>query len=186
MDGKINKEFHNPNQLVFLLQLAGEFCEQDKKEEIWKLAAPIIEPKLDPDSGEFTLGLNLSEPHPRGQLNARMMSGWVCGQGAWSQIFNQPNLTKFDEPTVHGVDFPSVALSKAIWDGESLHLSIQPKNEKLKDTVTEFTVSSIDSNLNWTLVDRNGVRAPLKIEDRQLKVRARADNTSFRIESVSK
>ncbi|MCL0105613.1 hypothetical protein M1N90_02505, partial [Dehalococcoidia bacterium] len=43
--------------------------------------------------------------------------------GLW-RIFNEPNLRKFNDPTVHGVDFPTVCLSQAWYDLERSRLII--------------------------------------------------------------
>ena len=110
---------------VMLLQIAGEFADEATKARLWEAAEAHIEPTWDRERGEFTLGFKLDEPHPRGQWNARSMAGWICTKGAWSRIFNEPNLSKFSEPTVEGVDFPRIALSEARWDGDALHLAAQ-------------------------------------------------------------
>jgi hypothetical protein len=49
-------------------------------------------------------------------MNATMMVGDAGSEGAWSRIFNEPNLKKFDQPTVVGVDFPKVGISEAAYD----------------------------------------------------------------------
>src|SRR2546430_1172924 len=86
---------------------------------------PVVDEHVLPtwvrDAGEFTFGFGLGEEHPRGQWNARAMAGWVCTTGAWSDVFNRPNLAKFEQPTVVDVDFPRVAMSAARWDGTALH-----------------------------------------------------------------
>ena len=98
------------------------------KARIWAAADEHTEPTWNRDAGEFTLGFGLGEEHPRGQWNARAMAGWVCTTGAWSDVFNGPNLAKFDQPTVVDVDFPRVAMSTARWDGTALHLAASPQN----------------------------------------------------------
>jgi hypothetical protein len=82
----------NPQAAVAMLQLAGEFGEESVQERIWSAAEPFLEPTWDRESGEFTLGLGLGEPHPRGQLNARAMAGRACTPGAWSRLFDAPNV----------------------------------------------------------------------------------------------
>ena len=51
-------------------------------------------------------GFGLGEPVPRGQLNGVIMMAEVGEPGAWSRVFNGPNVTKFEDPTVVGVDYP--------------------------------------------------------------------------------
>ncbi len=151
-DGRI-VGLDNPMNAVVLLQLAGEFGDDSVRERIWDAAGEFLEPSWDRERGEFTLGFGLGEPHPRGQLNARAMAARACTAGAWARIFNEPNLTKFDEPTVVGVDFPSVALSEARWDvgrGE-LRVRAVAKNESLLGAPTQFRVTNVSGASGWTL-----------------------------------
>ena len=83
--------------------------------------------------------------------------------GAWSRIFNKPNLQKFTEPTVSGVDFPRVALSEARWDGQCLHLAAHPQNADVAGTRTSLTVSNLDPSTNWMLVDADGNNSNLQV-----------------------
>ncbi len=39
--------------------------------------------------------------------------------GDWWRIFNEPNLAKHDEPTVEGVDYPSVGIAQAYNDADT-------------------------------------------------------------------
>ena len=165
-----------PSQATFLLQIAGEFADPLTKQRIWEAADEHIEPTWDQESGEFTLGLGLNEAHPRGQLNARMMAGWVCTEGAWSRIFNEPNLTKFDEPTVEGVDFPRFALSEANWDGKALHIAVHPQNQAVEGTRTTVRITNVASVDNWIVTQANGETVPLDPKGDYLEATLIADN----------
>ena len=184
LDGQIKEHWRSADQLTMLLQLAGELAESDVKASLWQLAEPMLEPMHDEDSGEFTLGLGLNEIHPRGQLNARIMAGWVCERGSWSRIFNEPNLSKFDEPSVCGVDFPNVALSVARWDGTKMHLCVQPKNNRLEGKMTEFKIVDLDRTKKWCLVSSDGQSIGLAAVGEELSVRIQANNLPYWIEAV--
>lgn len=145
---------------VMLVQLAGEFADGSTKARIWAAADEHFEPTWAADSGEFTFGFGLGEEHPRGQWNARAMAGWVCTPGAWSDVFNRPNLTKFAEPTVVGVDFPRVALREAAWDGASLRLAASPQNASVRGTRTSMRVTNAAAG-DWTVVRPDGERVAL-------------------------
>ena len=67
----------------------------------------------------------MNEPYPRGQYNANLMVPEVGGPGSWSRMFTDPNLEKFGQPTVYGVDFPSVGLSQGYYDQQKKTLIIQ-------------------------------------------------------------
>ena len=140
----------NPQAGPMLLWQAGEFATPEVKAKLWEAAKDQVDPHWDPERGEFTLGFGLDEAHPRGQLNARAMAGWVSRPGAWSTIFNEPNLDKFDEPTVSGVDFPRIALSEARWDGTAVHLAAHPQNDSVRNTTTEVTVPEISGAIGTT------------------------------------
>ena len=146
----------DPNRATMLLQFAGEFADADTKRRIWESADASVEPTWDREAGEFTLGFGLDEPHPRGQLNARAMAGWVGTPGAWSRIFNEPNLDKFNEPTVEGVDFPSFALSQASWDGVALHLAVHPQNAGNEGRKTSLRITNAVSTNGWVVTYAGG------------------------------
>lgn len=146
----------NPQLGVLLVQIAGEFADPATKARIWSAADQHFGPTWDHDRGEFTLGFGLGEPYPRGQWNARAMAGWVCTEGAWSDVFNRPNLAKFDEPTVVGVDFPRVALSEARWDGEALHLAAHPQNASTRGSRTSLRVTNVATTEGWTMTRPDG------------------------------
>jgi hypothetical protein len=142
-----------------LVQMAGEFADPDVKARIWSASDDGLEPTWDRDAGEFTFGFGLGEEHPRGQMNARAMAGWVCTTGAWSNIFNAPNLAKFDQPTVVDVDFPRVAMSVAHYDGRSLHLAASPQNASVRDTRTSLRLTNLDGE--WVLERPDGQTTPV-------------------------
>ncbi len=152
-----------PAQLAMpLVQLGGEFADASIKSRIWAAADEALEPTWDRDRGEFTFGFGLGEEHPRGQWNARAMAGWVCTTGAWSHIFNRPNLAKFDQPTVVDVDFPRVALSVARWDGAVLHLAASPQNASVKGTPTTVRLTNLRPTAgSWVLDGSDGETVPV-------------------------
>ncbi len=173
----------DPLNAVALLQLAGEFGEDSVRERIWDAADEFLEPTWDRESGEFTLGFRLGEPHPRGQLNARAMAARACTTGAWARIFNEPNLGKFAEPTVVGVDFPTVALSEARWDvgrGE-LRVRAVAKNEALGHEPTQFRVTNVADASGWTLRSEAGEVAHLGSAAGDVLVEIPADGRAWMI-----
>jgi len=166
----------NPAKATMLLQLAGEFCDSSTKKRLWDVAEEFIEPTWNQELGEFTLGLRLNEPHPRGQWNARIMAGWVCEKGDWSKIFNEPNLRKFSEPTLEGVNFPDFALSEARWTGDEMHLRVQPKTEQLRSVKTSMKLTNIKSCKGWVVIHSNGEKNRLLEKDDHVELILRADN----------
>ena len=74
------------------------------------------EPVWDEATGEFYWRLGLDEPTPRGQLNAAAAMAEANSLNGWSNLFATENLRKFVDPTIHGVDFPTMCLSQASFD----------------------------------------------------------------------
>jgi hypothetical protein len=171
----------SPDAGVMLVQLAGEFADPAVTARLWDAADQFFEPTWNHDTGEFTLGFGLNESHPRGQLNARAMAGWVCREGAWSRVFNQPNLAKFDEPTVSGVDFPRVALSQAWWDGSSLRLAAQPQNATARESRTSVRITGLPSG-DWQVVHPDLTTVPLRTAAGTARAELVADNELVRID----
>ncbi|MEZ5560668.1 MAG: hypothetical protein R3E86_19245 [Pseudomonadales bacterium] len=171
----------NPALATQLLQIAGEFADPATKARIWAAAEPHVEPTWNADLGEFTLGFGLGEAHPRGQWNARTMAGWVCTQGAWSRIFNEPNLVKFHEPTVEGVDFPRVAMSEARWDGRALHLAAAPQNDDVRGSKTQVRIINLPNHASWRVHYSGGRSVALPGGRATLDVELTVDNRPARI-----
>jgi hypothetical protein len=113
------------------------------------------EPTWDEETGEFTWGFGLNEPHPRGQFNASAAMAEATTEGAWKRLFNQPNLRKFVDPTVFGVDFPTVCLSQATYDAERrlLVIATDAGVPAARGKPTTFRVTNIDPGSCSVVVD---------------------------------
>jgi hypothetical protein len=123
--------------------LATEFGDDAARKRINELADRAFEPTW--TDGEFTWGFGLNEPHPRGQMNATMMVGEAGSEGAWWRIFNEPNLKKFEQPTVVGVDFPAVAMSEAYYDEatRTLQLTMEIADDAPRGSDTWFRIQNM-------------------------------------------
>ena len=152
----------DPGLASLLAMQTSEFDDGRIRERMWSVLDRAHEPTWNRERGEFTFGFGLDEPHPRGQLNARAMAGWVCQPGAWSRIFTSPGDSRFTDPTVTGVDFPDVALSEAWWDGSALHLAAQPRNASLAGARTSMRVTALPSDGPWTLTASDGSVTPVE------------------------
>ena len=84
------------------------------------------EPTWDSVRGEFTWGLGMGEPHPRGQFNAFLAAADAAGPGAWTRLSAAPLEPC---PQVVGVDFPDMAFHRAEWIDGNLHLGLAPLRE---------------------------------------------------------
>ena len=106
----------NPYITARTLSLANELGDTEIVKKLRAYVEAHYEPTWDRQAGEFYYLFGLREPYPRGQYNANLMVSEVAGPGAWWRLFNEPNLKKFDEPTVHDVDYPRMGLSQAYYD----------------------------------------------------------------------
>ena len=104
--------------------LAREFGDEAVHARLKACSEASDEPSWDTGTGEFTWRFGLDEPHPRGQMNATAALAEAAAPGAWADLLCRPNLRKFLEPTVHGVDFPRVCLSQAAYDVERRLLAV--------------------------------------------------------------
>jgi hypothetical protein len=121
--GKI-RQVRDPRVIPLGLVLAKEFGDRAVETRLREYVEASLEPHWDRSTGEFTWGFGLGEPVPRGQLNGVIMMAEVGEPGAWSRVFNGPNVTKFEDPTVVGVDYPSVGISQAWVDRRERRLAL--------------------------------------------------------------
>jgi len=126
--------------------LAREFGDEAVYAKLKNHSEGHDEPSWDTETGEFTWRFGLDEPHPRGQLNASAALVEAAEPGAYANLIQRPNLRKFLEPTVHGVDFPKVCLSQAIYDAERrlLVVTTDAGAPKAAGEPTTFRITNVD------------------------------------------
>ena len=144
-----------PQGTVIGLGLAREFGNDAVHTKLMAHAESHYEPTWDAARGEFTWGFGLNEPYPRGQLNAGIMTAEAGSDGAWWRVFNEPKFHKFNEPTVHGVDFPKVCLSQAWYDADRRRLVIATDAgiPAASGQATSFRVSQLDPQGCEVMID---------------------------------
>ncbi len=78
------------------------------------------------DEDEFGFFFNFGEAYPRGQESAfLMLRDLVDSEGGWYGAFNDSDAEKFDAPTVVGVDYPKLGLSRAENDEAEATLELE-------------------------------------------------------------
>jgi hypothetical protein len=98
------------------------------------------------DDGEFGFWFKLGEEYPRGQLSAFLILGELVDQGSWWRLFNQPDLAKFREPVVAGVDYPKIGLLRAFNDADAvLHFTTYAATASHRGQPTSFRVENLTS-----------------------------------------
>ena len=116
----------DPRWLVLGLVLAQEFDDRVTALRLRDTVERYYEPRRFGAGGdEFGWWFQFGEDHPRGQLSALLMMAEVGGAGSWWRVFNEPELGKFDAPTVTGVDYPVLGVSQAWNDLEGAFLALK-------------------------------------------------------------
>ncbi|MGH7896398.1 MAG: hypothetical protein ACREQQ_00480, partial [Candidatus Binatia bacterium] len=118
----------------------------------------VVERDFDPrwfgdEKNRFGWWFGLDEEYPRGQLSALVMVCEAAGTGAWSRPFRQPNLEKFDQPTVEGIDYPALGVSRAWNDVEEgmLDISTYAATPSRRGQATAFRVTKLAAPASVTL-----------------------------------
>ena len=115
------------------LILAREWGLHDLESWLVEAIEESYEPTWDHETSEFTWGLGLDEPHPRGQFNAFLAAAEASAPGMWERVSAAPVAQC---PQVVDVDFPTVALRRAEWFDGALHLRLAPVREEPRRTTT--------------------------------------------------
>jgi hypothetical protein len=175
----------DPRFLLLGTVLAREFGDEITFARLAEFAASRFEPGcFGAGADEFGWGFGLGEEYPRGQLNGLLMMADVGEPGAWNRVFTAPNLAKFDEPTVSGVDFPRLGIDAA-WNEKStgiLHVGTYAATASARGAATSLRVTQLPDTVacvlrcdgapyeRWRAVDRHTIEVDLDIDDHELQV----------------
>jgi hypothetical protein len=122
------------------------------------------------EAGEFHYGFGLGERVPRGQPNATLLVADAGRPGSWWRIFNEPKLGKFTEPTVTGVDYPSLGIAQAHYDSGQRSLAVATYAATLQAAGqrTTFMVQQLPRAERWHVRrdDRHYDRVQIVAADR--------------------
>ena len=151
----VEEEPGKPRAILYGIAFAREYGDDALYAKLKAHSEEHHGPTLDPETLEFTWGFGLDEPHPRGQFNASAAMAETISEGAWWRIFNEPNLRKFVDPTVYGVDFPTVCLSQAIYD-ETRRILVVTTDAGVPASVgrpTTFRVTNVEPSACTVIID---------------------------------
>ena len=103
---------------ILALMLAKELGRDGLATRLAAALAPITEPRRFGEADtEFGWFFHLNEEWPRGQLNSLMVTADLIGEGSWERAFQPHGTTdRFEQPTVVGVDFPTLGIAQASYD----------------------------------------------------------------------
>ena len=175
----------DPRLLLLGIVLAREFGDDVTYANLTRYAEDTFEPGyFGGAADDFGWGFGLDEPFPRGQLNALLMMADVGAPGAWGRVFTQPNLAKFDHPTVSGVDFPSCGIDMAYNDTETeiLHVGTYAATASHRGRPTTFQVSQLvdtsacvlrcdgDPFERWRALDAHTIEIDIDIANHEFQI----------------
>ncbi|HJP36195.1 MAG: hypothetical protein QF609_03470 [Gammaproteobacteria bacterium] len=165
----------DPRWLTLGIITAREVGDSATESRLRQVAEADFEPKFfGPDGDHFGWWFGFGEEWPRGQLSSLMVLSELGEPGAWSRVFNEPNLEKFSEPTVSGVDYPKLGLSQC-WndlDAGELWVETYCATASERGNETGFTVGglpdpgSVRVMLDGSTFDGWSVSGPDSIEIR--------------------
>lgn len=127
------------------LVLAREWGMDDVAIRLADAIEQSYEPTWDRERGEFTWGMGLDEPHPRGQFNAFLAAAEAAGPGRWAALSAAPLAPC---PQVVDVDMPELALSRAEWVDGALYLTLAPRRPD-PSAWTKFRIVGVEPRLWW-------------------------------------
>lgn len=148
--------------------LARELGDQERYERAREWIMATYQPTWDVERGEFAFRFGLDEPWPRGQPNAWVMPALlVTHAGHWRQLFQTPNTVKFTEPTVEGIEFPTVRVRKARYDRSTrqLEVALTTRSPSRRGEPTQFRVTRLRTGSRPT-VTIDGQRGPRLMPER--------------------
>jgi hypothetical protein len=135
--------------------LAREMGDDDKADAMGRWIEAKYQPLRDAERGEFAYGFDFNEEWPRGQYNAWVMPArLVTHAGQWRGIFQRPNLAKFTEPTVEGIDFPRVRVRVARYlaSRRTLDVELAAGTAAEVGQPTTFTVTKLVRGARYAVV----------------------------------
>jgi len=175
----------DPRPQCIGLVLAKEFGDEITFARLRDHAERNFEPAFfGSDLGDFGWHFGFGEQYPRGQLTGIMMMHDVGEPGAWRGVFDAPNLRKFTEPTVNGVDFPHLGLSQAYFDSAEnvLTLTTYVGSASHAGRSTSLRVSNLKQPENcnarcdgqtfdrWGVVSPDSIQIDLDIAEHRIEV----------------
>jgi hypothetical protein len=107
---------------AFGIAAAHELGDTELYERLKLYVDTAWEPKH--GDGEFGYHFNLGEAWPRGIINHILGFSAAGGPGSTARMYNEPNLKKFEQPTLSGVDYPNLTVRQAWYDEGSRRLAV--------------------------------------------------------------
>ncbi len=177
--------FPDPRFISVALLVAQDLGDETTAKRLARHAEEKFDPRwFGEENDRFGWWFGLDEPWPRGQLSALQMVCDAAGPGAWSRAFREPNLQKFDEPTVEGVDYPSLAIRRAWNDPDEgvLLVGTCVGTPSRRGVATTFRVAQLpEASCTQVCCDGEAFPRWRVIDERTIEIETDVDAHEFRI-----
>jgi uncharacterized membrane protein YgcG len=183
---RVNQFVPDPRFLSIGLLMAREIGDTTTESRLREVVERDFQPRsFGDESDRFGFFFDWGEPYPRGQPSALLMLTEVGEPGAWSRVFNQPNLDKFHEPTVEGIDYPTLGVSTArnVRHSGELHVDTYAATPSRSGRSTTWRVTQLpDSSTvritcdgadftRWRVLGQHGIELTTSVGDHSFSIR---------------
>lgn len=136
----------DPRHVVTALAMAREVGDNHTEKRLREIVENEYEPRFfGEENDRFGYWFGIDEPWPKGTLNAMMMLSDAGAPGAWTRVFTDPLTSVHTEPTVRGVDYPTLGISRARNDmaARVMDISTTAATPSRRGAPTTFTIDRL-------------------------------------------
>ncbi len=186
--GKPVLPLSDPRFLLVGLLVARELGDDVTEKRLRDLVDQSSEPRrFGEDDSRFGYWFGTGEEHPRGQLAALLMLCEAGEPGAWTRVFNnRDHARRFAEPTVEGVDYPTLGICRARNEPETgaLHVATYAATPSRTGSATSFRVTRLSEARGvsviedgsayprWRALDDDSIEIELEVGERDFQILA--------------
>ena len=177
----------DPRWLTLGIVCAREVGDHVTENRLRELAEASFEPRyFGEDNDRFGWFFGNGELWPRGQLASLMILSELGEPGSWLKVFNEPNLAKFSEPTVSGVDYPALGISQC-WndlDAGVLWVETYCATTSKRGEATSWQISGIPDTADVRVIaDDEEFTGWVATGANSIEIRSDVNTHQFRIET---
>ncbi len=176
--------FNDPRWLCMILMLAREVGDFTTERRLKGLAEREWGPNFFDDDDRFAWRFGLEEDYPRSQLNGLLILTEIGQPGAWSNVYKEKQLNHYSEPTVIGVDFPKIGISRALHESDSstLYVSTYAATKSATKLPTSWKVTNLtepdsvtvyldnDNYHDWRIVDTCTIEINTTVDTKHFRI----------------
>ena len=199
--------FDDPRWITMTMMLAREVGDVTTERRMKAVAEREWGPNFfGEDEDRFAWGFGLPDKHPRGQLNGLMILSEIGGPGAWTDVYKGSRDAQFDLPTVEGVDYPDLGISRATNElsDNTLYVTTYAATAARRGSATSWKVTQLADPKSiriycgdqvfhdWGRIDEHSIEINSTIDDHEFRIvgeahsaTANADRTRSSISAQS-